>query len=187
MSSNFIHYLISDPQYYGSTPKSISQKLNEVFKQHRVDFACFRDKQSSDFEILAQAFIDTCHQNNISKIILNNELGVAIKLKAYGVHLTSQQFHLIPKAKKAGLYTIISCHNEKEIQKAIELNADTITYSPIFDTPNKGAAKGVTHLKAVCKKYDIDVIALGGITNKNHVEMIQQSLAKGFASIRYFV
>lgn len=187
MSSNFIHYLITDPQYYGSTVQTISQKLNEVLKQHHVDFACFRDKQSKDFEALAQAFIDTCKQHNISKTILNEKLDIAIKLNVYGVHLTSLQFELIPKAKEAGLFTIISCHNEQEIQKAMKLNADAITYSPIFDTPNKGAAKGVEALTAICQQYPIDVIALGGITHSMHLKQIQQTPAKGFASIRYFV
>lgn len=187
MSSNFLHYLITDPQYYGSTAQTISQKLNEVFKHHRVDFACFRDKQSKDFEALAQAFIDSCKQHNISKTILNNELDIAIKLKAHGVHLTSLQFELIQKAKEAGLFTIISCHNEDEIKKAMELNADAITYSPIFDTPNKGAAKGIQALSSVCENYTIDVIALGGITHSKHLEQIQQTPAKGFASIRYFI
>ena len=104
-----------------------------------------------------------------------------------GIHLTSLQFDKIEKAKEAGLKTIISCHTFEEIEKAVQLKADMVTYSPIFFTPNKGEPKGIEKLCEAVEKYDIDIIALGGIIGENDIEEVKDSGAKGFASIRYFI
>jgi thiamine-phosphate pyrophosphorylase len=81
----------------------------------------------------------------------------------------------------------MSTHTLKEAKLAQNSGADAITYSPIFDTPNKGAPKGLKQLKTVVDSVDIGVIALGGIVTQRHIDSLQ-SIPKlyGFASIRYF-
>jgi len=183
-----IKYLITDPKYYTNDEKKFEEILINVLNKHQIEIACFRDKESSNFEELAKIFIKICKEKNIKKILLNGDYLLAHKLNATGVHLTSTQFDDILKAKKLGLYVIISCHTLEEIQKAIEYHADAITYSPIFETPNKGIPKGIESLnKAVDKYSDIDIIALGGIINEKQIEQISKTKAYGFASIRYFV
>ena len=186
MEDNFNYYLITDPKYYTNNKTTFKEKLEEVLSSKRVDMACFRDKVSSNYEELAKIFIDTCKKFNIKQIILNENLELAIKLNC-GIHLTSKQFDKIKLAKDANLFTIISCHNEEDIKKAIQNNADTITYSPIFETPNKGKAKGVEELKEVNEKYSIKIIALGGIIDESHIDQIKACKLNGFASIRYFI
>ena len=122
-----------------------------------------------------------------SYIFINQNLELAIKLNFDGVHLTSQQFDKIKQAKEVGLKTIISCHTFEEVDKAISLGANRVTYSPIFYTPNKGEPKGIEKLCEAVEKYDIDIIALGGIISKEDIDEVKDSGAKGFASIRYFV
>ncbi len=182
-----IQYLITDPKYYTSNPKTFEQTLIKVLESHTPDIICFRDKTSPNFEQLATIFIKIAKRYNIEHILLNTNIELAIKLNASGVHLTSQQFDKISLAKQNDLFTIISCHNETEIQKAINQKANMITYSPIFDTPNKGTAKGCELLSKVVKQYDIPILALGGIVTTEHIDKIKPTLAKGFASIRYFL
>jgi len=43
---------------------------------------------------------------------------------------------------------------------------DFITYSPIFKTPHKGQAKGIEDLKKMVLRYNVKIIALGGIITK---------------------
>ena len=94
----------------------------------------------------------------------------------------------ILKAKELGLYVIISCHTFEDIQKAINNQANAVTYSPIFETPNKGTPKGIEALKEVVDKFpNINIIALGGIINAEQIEQISKTKAYGIASIRYFV
>ena len=75
----------------------------------------------------------------------------------------------------------------KDIENAINQKADAITYSPIFETPNKGEPKGLEELERVIKKYDIDIIALGGIVSGAQINELSTINSYGFASIRYYV
>lgn len=183
-----IKYLITDPKYYTNDEKKFEKILINVLNKHQIEVACFRDKESDNFEEIAKIFIKTCKEKNIKNILLNGNFLLAHKLNATGVHLTSTQFDDIKKAKELGLYVIISCHTFEDIEKAIDYQADAVTYSPIFETPNKGAPKGITSLNEVVEKYEnINIIALGGIINDEQIEQISKTKAYGFASIRYFV
>lgn len=188
MQEEFISYLITDPKYYSDNKELFEKNLFKVLSKNRVDFACFRDKTSPNFKDLAEIFVKICKNFDIKKILINGDYELAKKLNADGIHLTSKQFDDITKAKKLGLYTIISCHNFNDIEKAQNKHVNAITYSPIFKTPNKGEPKGIDRLKQTIKIYeDIDIIALGGIVNDEQVEQIKKSKAFGFASIRYFI
>ena len=181
-------YLITDPKYYTNDEKKFEEILINVLNKQQIDIACFRDKESSNFKDLAKIFIKICKEKNIKKILLNGDYLLAHKLNASGVHLTSTQFDEIKKAKDLGLYVIISCHTFEDIQKAINNQANAITYSPIFKTPNKGLPKGIEALKEVVDKYpNINIIALGGIINNEQIKEMSKTKAYGIASIRYFV
>jgi thiamine-phosphate pyrophosphorylase len=111
---------------------------------------------------------------------------LAAKLGANGVHLTSQQFDDIPHAKELGLEVVISTHTYDEVYIAEAMGADYVTYSPIFETPDKGEPKGVEDLAEIVNRTDIDIFALGGIVSEKEVDALRESGVFGFASIRYF-
>ena len=182
-----LSYLITDPKYYTNNPATFKKALIKALNTNKIDIACFRDKTSSNFEELANIFIDICKQHKIKNILINSNLDVAVKLDAIGVHLTSNQFDKIQKAKQENLFTIVSCHCLDEILLAQQKGADMVTYSPIFSTPNKGEPKGYEKLKEVIKQVDIPVIALGGILLEKQIKEVKEAKAKGFASIRYFI
>ena len=188
MKTDLKRYLITDPKYYSNNPELFKKNLERILKKNQIDLACFRDKSSENFEELAEIFVSTCKEFNIEKILINKDFKLAKKLGATGVHLTSEQFKKIKKAKDLDLYVIISCHSLADIEKAQESFANAVTFSPIFETPNKGEAKGVNALKQAVNLYeDIDIIALGGIVSNEQVEHIEKANPYGFASIRYFV
>jgi len=188
MNNDLISYLITDPKYYSNKKDKFEEKLQEVLNSKKVDIACFRDNESSNFEELAKSFINVCKRNNIEKILINSDFDLASKLGANGVHLKSTQFDKIKEAKKLDLYIIISCHNYKDIEEALKYHVNAITYSPIFETPNKGEPKGLTKLRETVQVFeDLDIIALGGIISNKQVEQIKKTDAFGFASIRYFI
>jgi thiamine-phosphate pyrophosphorylase len=180
-------YLITDPKYYSNNPSFFKKTLINILQNKNIDYTCFRDKNSSNFEELAKIFCDTCKTLNVEKYFINSDFKLAKKLNATGVHLTSTQFEHISEAKALGLEVIISTHNEREIELAILNGADMITYSPIFETPNKSQAKGIKDLENICTKYPIPILALGGIINDFQVKEILKTSAIGFASIRYFI
>ncbi|MBP7741999.1 MAG: thiamine phosphate synthase [Aliarcobacter sp.] len=186
--NNLKNYLITDPKYYSNNTQLFEKTLSDIFKNRKIDIACFRDKESENFEELAKIFIKTCKDFNINKSLINTDYNLAYKLNAFGVHLNSTQFDKIKIAKNLKLYTIISCHTFDDIKNAINSQIDAITYSPIFETPNKGEPKGIKGLEDALDTFkDLKIIALGGIINDTHISLVSQTKAYGFASIRYFI
>ena len=179
-------YLITDPAYYGSDLQTFHDKLLLAYKTHSVDFALYRDKSNPSYATFAEDFLLTCKQKNISAF-LHRDYQLAGKLGAYGVHLTSEQFEDIEAAKALGLFVIISTHSLQEIQRATALGVDAVTYSPIFDSPNKGIAKGLAHLKEIVGKINTKIIALGGITTEEQIEAVASCGVFAYASIRKFI
>ena len=174
-------YLITDPSLFGNTPEELTTRLSQSIQRHTPDFICLRDKQTDDYESLAKTFMSL---KGSHKKLLHSDVDLAISLGAYGVHLTSLQFDQIQRAKEAGLYVIASTHSYEEALKAHE--ADAITYSPIFYSPNKGIPKGLEDLKELKGKIETNIFALGGITTDEQIKQILTCDVYGFASIRYF-
>lgn len=187
MNTSFLSYLITDPKYYSNNPKKFKEKLITALESSNVSMACFRDKKSNNFEELASIFVEICKDFKIKTILINEDYLLAFKLNATGVHLTSMQFDKISDAKAKNLYVIISCHNFDDIKKAQNSQANAVTFSPIFKTPNKGKAKGIELLQEAISLYNIDIFALGGIIKEEEIKQIEKTKAKGFASIRYFI
>jgi thiamine-phosphate pyrophosphorylase len=188
MDTHLKSYLITDPKHYSNNEQLFKKNLTKALKNKKVNMACFRDKESSNFESLAKIFIEVCNEFNIKRILINSDYELAKKLGATGVHLNSTQFDKIKEAKNLGLYVIISCHTFNEIEKAQNSYVNAVTYSPIFHSPNKGEAKGITSLKQAISLYeDINIIALGGILSQEELKQIENAKAYGFASIRYFI
>lgn len=177
-------YLITDPSFYSSNPQTFTQKLQEVLSTYKPDFICLRDKQTDDYKALALAF------NRIktdAKSLLHTDYKLAFKLGFYGVHIPSNRFEDIKKAKDLGLHVVVSTHTLEEALHVENLGADFITYSPIFFTPNKGEPKGLEKLKEINDKIKIKCFALGGIINVEQISLCERAGSYGFASIRYFL
>ena len=156
-------------------------------RKYMPDFALYRDKESKDYILHAEEFIQMCKQMKRLKSFLHRDYLLAYTLNAVGVHLTSMQFDDIRKAKELGLEVIISTHTYEEVLKAEDLGADYVTYSPIFHSPHKGEPKGLEDLKELVQKADIKIFALGGIIDEQQIKLIEETKAYGFASIRYFL
>jgi len=179
-------YLITSREFYTDTPAIFRNILHQQFAQHLPDFALYRDKSNPAYKVQAAHFIEVCAQFEDIKSFIHRDVDLANELHATGVHLTSQQFDKIIFAKKKNLQVIISTHTHQEVQKAQDLGADAVTYSPVFHSPGKGEPKGVDDLKELIDKSSIDIFALGGIVTSEHIQQIEETKAYGFASIRYF-
>ncbi len=178
-----IAYAITDPSTLNFD--NLSSDLKRFAKM--ADMIVYRDKESDNYKDNAKAFITEAKKHKFDKILTHGDIDLACLLKADGVHLTSSQFDIIEKAKFFGLFTVVSTHTLSEVKEAEKLGADMITFSPIFETPNKGKPKGLGVLKEIASRANIPVIALGGILTDEQIEECKENGAKGFASIRYFL
>lgn len=144
----------------------------------------YRDKDCNNYEENARVFMSEA--KGFERVLLHTDYLLAAKLHADGVHLRSTQFNDIKQAKDLGLFVVMSTHTKDEAILAEQYGADMITFSPIFDTPNKGRAVGIEKLKEIVLSVSIPVVGLGGIVTQEHVDSCMKVGAKGFASIRYF-
>ena len=179
-------YLITSREFYTDTPAVFRNILHTQFVKHMPDYALYRDKSNSNYDIQAAHFVEVCAQFQAIKSFIHRDADLAKELYAVGVHLTSTQFERIEYAKSLGLEVIISTHTHDEVLEAEKLGANAVTYSPIFSSPGKGEPKGIEDLTELLNKCSIKVFALGGIVTEEQVSEVEKTAAYGFASIRYF-
>jgi len=170
---------------YAITPCFDIDSISLIAK-HSPNFISFRDGRRVAIKSNAKEFLDNVRSLLDAKLFLSSDYKMAELLGFEGVHLKSDQFFDIKEAKKLGLDVIISTHCEDEVALALSFGADFVTYSPIFDTPDKGKAKGIEDLEKICIDYPNKIIALGGIVGQKEIEQISKLKIAGFASIRYF-
>ena len=96
-------YLITSRDFYSDKRDIFREKLHSQLAKHRPDFALFRDKESADYETLAEDFLDVCAAFESTKAFLHRDIKLAQTLGAKGVHLSSDMFEQITNAKAAGL------------------------------------------------------------------------------------
>ena len=174
-----IKYAISDPKFYSN----LDYAFNNFIRLKEANMLLFRDKNSNNYDKIAQEFIKFKSHN--IKFLLQNDIDLACKLGFDGIHFSSNFIHLLKEAPP-NLIKIASTHNIKEIELANQYGADFITFSPIFATPNKGEPKGLEALKEAIKISKFKVIALGGIMSAEQICAVMKCGVAGFASIRYF-
>ncbi len=150
----------------------------------KASMIVYRDKEARDYEAKAVLFLAAA--KGFKRVLLHTDYHLAARLQADGVHLQSTQLQEIEKAKRLGLFVIVSTHSVQEAELAQSLGADMVTFSPVFHTPNKAQAVGIERLKEVVEAVDIPVIALGGVVSDEQIELCRGAGAEGFASIRYF-
>ncbi len=141
-----ISYAITDPStldfnHLERDLKRFSQKASMIV---------YRDKSNpmrheKDFVKAAKMF-------DFEKIIIHGDPKLAIEYGADGVHLGSLQLDEIVEAKKMDLFVVASAHSIEELKKAESLGADMATFSPIFETPNKGLPVGLKLLASAISK-----------------------------------
>jgi len=109
--------------------------------------------------------------------IVNDDVKLAVKLNADGVHI-GQDDESITEARKRmkGKWLGLSVHNQEEVKQAVKGGADYVGIGPIYPTTSKDDAIkpiGTTLLKQVASHYpDLPIVAIGGISEKNAPEVL---------------
>lgn len=108
--------------------------------------------------------------------IVNDRVDIALATMADGVHLGQEDLPLDVARKLMGREKIIgiSTHDLAQAQEAERGGADYIGFGPIFGTTTKDTGhtpRGPAMLKEICKAIKIPIVAIGGITEKNIVQV----------------
>ena len=99
-----------------------------------------------------------------AKVLLNGDIGLAQKLDADGVHLTSKQLMELeerPPVKWCGA----SCHDREQLQRAAQLPVDFVALAPVLPTLSHPGASGMgwDSFAQLISGYSLPVYALGGM------------------------
>lgn len=119
--------------------------------------------------------------------IINDDVELALKLNADGIHIGQEDLALSTFRKQAkGKIVGVSVHNSREMEQAILSGADYVGIGPIYKTQSKKDAKppaGLHFLKAMRKQCsNFPIVGIGGITEENAPE-VRTSGADGVSVI----
>lgn len=138
--------------------------------------------------ILAKEFRKKTHKHCVL-LIINDDIDIALEVKADGVHLGNGDTPLIEARKIAPAILIgKSTHSIKEAEQARDLGADYINVGPIFSTPTKTTYNpvGLDLYREISSKIDLPITVMGGI-NKNNIQEVIHSGAKRIAMVRAII
>lgn len=119
---------------------------------------------------------NTCLENNVP-FIVNDDIELAIKLRANGVHIGQQDENIIKVKERLpkGMYVGVSVSTVEEAILAEEQGADYLGVGPIHGTSTKEDALkpiGIERLIEISKNVTIPIVAIGGIKKENAGEII---------------
>lgn len=108
--------------------------------------------------------------------MVNDRVDIALAAGADGVHIGQGDMPLreIRRITEFSFTVGVSTHSLPEALRAEEQGADYIAFGSIFPTTSKEHAtiQGIGKLKQVCRRVEIPVVAIGGITDKNAGEVV---------------
>lgn len=135
-----------------------------------------REKHLSEIEFLEEAkkIKKLCREYNVP-FIINDSIDVALKCDADGVHVGQDDMEAGDVRAKIGNDKIIGV-SARTVEQAIlaEKNgADYLGVGAVFNTSTKLDANHISKetLKSICDAVSIPVVAIGGITRDNVIEL----------------
>lgn len=125
-----------------------------------------------------------CKRKKI-KFYVSNNVNLAKNLNADGIHISSfdKKINYIDKNK----FDIIgTAHNQLDYYFKKQQNCKSLFLSPLFKTKKYSEKKilGIIRFNLISKNWDKSVYALGGISNKNIIKVINTN-AIGVGGINY--
>ncbi|WP_413113108.1 thiamine phosphate synthase [Thaumasiovibrio sp. DFM-14] len=148
-----------------------------------------KDPQQSDLEDQIIEAIRLGREYN-AQVYINDYWSLALKHKAYGVHLGQEDLDSadLNALAEAGLHLGVSTRTAQELERGLSIVPSYVAIGHIFPTPTKqmptppqGVAQLAEHLATVKNAYP--TVAIGGIDLSN-VEQVWQTGVNAIAVVR---
>lgn len=150
----------------------------EVLKEAlEAGITCFQLREKGEGALTGTAyteFAEACQklcQAYQVPFVINDDVELAIKLNADGIHVGQNDLTLTAFRKRVkGKIIGVSVHNLEEMEQAIVNGADYVGIGPIYPTQSKKDAEppaGIAFLRTVRKQFDaFPIVGIGGITEE---------------------
>ncbi len=161
-------------------PEEHFSQAVELALQGGTKIIQYRDKSDDQQKRLQQAnTLRTLCTEYDAICIINDDIELAKTVKADGVHLGQDDTALVNARSTLGEDAIIgiSCYNDIELALTAEKNsADYVAFGAMFSSPTKPDAvtAGPDIISRAKKQLSVPVCAIGGITDKNIHQLVQQ-------------
>ena len=166
-------YAVTDRAWTGSQP--LAQQV-EAALQNGATCLQLREKalDSAAFREEARQMAALCRRYGVP-LIINDNVEVALACGAAGVHLGQQDMPIAQARRMAGPDLILgaSAHTVQEALEAQAAGADYLGVGAVFSTSTKADASplSLTTLREICAAVSIPVVAIGGITETNLLQL----------------
>lgn len=166
-------YAVTDRAW--TKEKTLYQQVEETLKSGATCVQ-LREKDLGLDEFLQEAMeIHLLCKKYGVPLIINDNVEVAIKCEAEGIHVGQEDMSLSDVRKLVGDNMIIgvSAHTVEEAIEAEKGGADYLGLGAVFSTTTKTDVDNMpmSTLKAICKAVKIPTVAIGGISKKNVMDL----------------
>ena len=166
-------YAVTDRHWLNG--RTLYSQVEEALKGGAT-FIQLRKKELDEEHFLEEAkeIKELCRRYQVP-FVINDNVEIALAVDADGVHVGQSDMEAGDVRAKLGPDKIIgvSAQTVEQAVMAEQNGADYLGVGAVFPTGSKADALEVSHdtLKAICKAVKIPVIAIGGISKENILEL----------------
>ena len=164
-------YAVTDRSWTGR--QTLYEQVEEALKGGAT-IVQLREKNLDEEAFLeeAQQMTELCHRYHVP-LIINDNVDVAIKSGADGVHVGIEDAPVAEIRKRAGNDFIIGAKTIEQAKLAEDSGADYLGVGAVFPSSTKENALRITaeQLKDICASVAIPAVAIGGLTYENMIEI----------------
>ena len=166
-------YAVTDRHWLNG--RTLYSQVEEALKGGAT-FIQLREKELDEEHFLEEAkeIKELCRRYQVP-FVINDNVEIALAVDADGVHVGQSDMEAGDVRAKLGPDKIIgvSAQTVEQAVLAEQNGADYLGVGAVFPTGSKADALEVSHdtLKAICKAVKIPVIAIGGISKENILEL----------------
>ncbi|WMJ88169.1 thiamine phosphate synthase [Anaerocolumna sp. MB42-C2] len=170
---NLLLYAVTDRFWLGC--ESLYSQVEKAL-EGGVTFLQLREKEleESIFQKEAIEIKELCKRFQVP-FIINDNVNIAIAMEADGVHVGQRDMEAVNVRKIIGPDKIlgVSAQTVEQAVLAEKQGADYLGVGAVFPTGSKADADDVSYetLKAICQAVSIPVVAIGGISKDNIMEL----------------
>lgn len=166
-------YAVTDRSWVGA--QTLMEQVESALKGGATCIQ-LREKHLSEERFLEEALeMKALCQNYHVPLIINDNVEIAMKCKADGVHVGQSDMQAGNVRAMVGSDMIIgvSARSVEQALAAEAAGADYLGVGAVFSTTTKPDARAVSHsvVKQICEAVKIPVVAIGGIDRENLLEL----------------
>ena len=177
-------YAVTDQAWVGK--QTLLEQIEDALKGGAT-IVQLREKKMDEDSFVEEAIQvrNLCHKYNVP-LIINDNVDVALKSKADGVHVGIEDAPVAEIRKRVPADFIIgaTCKTVEQAKAAEAAGADYMGVGAVFPSPTKTNAVRITNeqLREIVSSVSIPAVAIGGISYENVCE-IKGSSVSGVAVV----